>query len=260
MVLIASRDPHKFLAERFGQTVLAFRVQRALRWYRAGKTLQLDKDRTSGFGLPKPVGAAPCGSRKRGSRCRSRPARSDDWMVADMIVDTLPNQIVRYPDPRLRTKCAPIEDFDESLAALAERMLELMHAEHGVGLAGPQVGVGRQIFVCNPTGELADDRVFVNPELFDLVGAIEAEEGCLSIPDVHVIVRRARRCKMRAFDVAGTEIVCEAEDLLARIFQHETAHLNGGLIIDMMNAADKIANKKPLVELEAKYRKTIELK
>jgi len=172
-----------------------------------------------------------------------------------MIVDTLPTEIVRYPDPRLRRKCAPIEVFDESLAALARRMLELMHAGQGIGLAGPQVGIGRRIFVCNHTGEPGDDRVFVNPELSDLVGAAEAEEGCLSIPDVHVIVRRAKRCKIRAFDATGAEVVCDGEDLIARIFQHETAHLDGGLIVDMMNGADKIANKKALTELEAKYRK-----
>jgi len=172
-----------------------------------------------------------------------------------MIVDTLPTVIVRYPDPCLRRKCAPIEDFDESLAALAKRMLELMHAGQGVGLAGPQVGVCRRIFVCNPTGEPADDQVFVNPELFDLVGSAEAEEGCLSLPDIHVTVRRAKRCKIRAFDVTGAEFVVEGENLAARIFQHETAHLDGGLIIDMMNVADKIANKKALAELEAQYRK-----
>jgi peptide deformylase len=172
-----------------------------------------------------------------------------------MIVDTLPTEIVRYPDPRLRRKCAPIEDFDESLAALAERMLELMHAGQGIGLAGPQVGVCRRIFVCNHSGEPGDDRVFVNPELFDLVGTAEAEEGCLSLPDVHVTIRRAKRCKIRAFDVTGVKLVCEGEDLTARIFQHETAHLDGGLIIDMMNGADKIANKRALAELEAKYGK-----
>jgi len=177
-----------------------------------------------------------------------------------MIVDTLPNQIVRYPDPRLRTKCAPVEDFDESLTALADRMLELMHAGNGVGLAGPQVGICRRIFVCNPTGEPDDDRIFVNPELSDLIGAVEAEEGCLSIPDVHVTVRRAKRCKIRAFDVTGAEVVCEGEDLLARIFQHEASHLDGGLIIDMMNGADKIVNKKIIADLEAQYHKSAKRK
>lgn len=173
-----------------------------------------------------------------------------------MLTDTLPNRIVRYPDPRLRTKSTPIDDFDESLAALAKRMLEIMHASNGVGLAGPQVGICRRIFVCNPTGEPDDDRIFVNPELSDLVGTIEAEEGCLSVPDVHATVRRAKRCKIRAFDLTGKEFTCDGEDLLARIFQHEMAHLDGGLIIDMMNGADKIANKKTIVELEAQYRQS----
>lgn len=177
-----------------------------------------------------------------------------------MIVDALPNQIVLYPDPCLRAKCMPIKDFDESLAALAERMLELMHAGNGVGLAGPQVGVCRRIFVCNPTGKPADDRVFINPELFDLVGTAEAEEGCLSIPDVHITIRRAKRCTIQAFDVTGAEIAYEAEDLAARIFQHETAHLEGGLIIDMMNGTDKIANKKPIADLEAQYRRAVKQK
>jgi len=173
-----------------------------------------------------------------------------------MIAETLPDQIIRYPDPCLRKKCKPIEEFDASLASLADRMLELMHAGQGVGLAGPQVGICRRIFVCNPTGKPTDDRVFVNPELFDLVGAAEAEEGCLSIPDVHITVRRAKRCTIRALDVTGAEIICDAEDLIARIFQHETAHLDGGLILDMMNGADRIANKRVITDLEAQYRKT----
>lgn len=172
-----------------------------------------------------------------------------------MPVETLPSQIVHYPDPRLRKKCVSIEQFDHSVAALAERMLQIMHEGRGVGLAGPQVGVCRRIFTCNPTGEPEDDLVLINPELSDLTGAAEAEEGCLSIPDVLVTVRRAQRCCLRAFDVHGQPIELQAEDLLARIFQHETDHLDGRLIIDMMNGTDRIANKKRLAELEARYRR-----
>ena len=73
-----------------------------------------------------------------------------------MVVGTLPTRIVKYPDPRLRKKSAPIEEFGDSVAALAQRMLELMHACRGVGLAAPQVGISRRIIVCNPTGEPAD--------------------------------------------------------------------------------------------------------
>lgn len=173
-----------------------------------------------------------------------------------MIVDTLPTQIVRYPDPQLRRKCEPIEVFDESLAALAGRMLELMKSGRGLGLAGPQVGVCRRIFVCNPTGEPEDDQVYVNPELSDLLGATEAEEGCLSLPEVNVMMRRARRCRIKAFDVTGQPIEAEGQDLPARIWQHETDHLDGGLIIDRMNATDRIANKKTLAQLEADYHQS----
>lgn len=171
-----------------------------------------------------------------------------------MIVDTLPENIVRYPDPRLRCRCEPIDVFGEALAALAERMLELMKREGGVGLAGPQVGLARRIFVCNPTGERADDHIYVNPELRDLTGLIEAEEGCLSLPDVRVLVRRARQCRIRAFDVTGQPIEQIGEGLLARIWQHETAHLEGQLILDNMNPTDQIANKKAVTQLEADYR------
>lgn len=172
-----------------------------------------------------------------------------------MSVDVLPDRIVRYPDPRLRRRCRPVEEFDASLALLVQRMLELMKRENGVGLAGPQVGVCRRLFVCNPSGRPDDDHVYVNPELSEMTGVMEAEEGCLSLPEVRVLVRRAKRCRIRAYDVTGRPIDQTAEDLLARIWQHETAHLDGGLIIDSMNATDKIANKKTIAQLEANYRK-----
>lgn len=167
----------------------------------------------------------------------------------------LPTCIIHYPDPRLREKCAPVEAFDEPLAELAGRMLELMHEHRGVGLAGPQVGVCRRVFVCNPSGEPGDDRVYVNPELSDLVGSVEAEEGCLSIPEVRVIVRRARQCKLKARDLKGQPVEVGASDLIARIFQHETDHLNGRLIVDRMDATDKLVNKKQIAQLESDYKK-----
>lgn len=172
-----------------------------------------------------------------------------------MSSDALPKSIVLYPDPRLRQKCSPVREFDRSLAALAERMLELMETHRGVGLAGPQVGATRRLFVCSPTGERADARVYVNPVLSNLTGAVEGEEGCLSIPEVRVVVRRAKRCTIQAFDVDGKPFEETAEDLLARIWQHETDHLDGRLIIDRMDASDKIANKKQIAHLEATFRK-----
>jgi len=163
------------------------------------------------------------------------------------------NKIVRYPDPRLREKCASIQDFDGSLASLAEQMLEIMKGNNGVGLAGPQFGVTKRIFVCNPTGRPEDDHVYINPILSDLSGSEESEEGCLSLPDVRVNVRRAKHCKICAQDITGKPLEEEAEGLLARIWQHETDHLEGTLIIDRMNSTDRIANKRVLTQLEAEF-------
>jgi peptide deformylase len=174
-----------------------------------------------------------------------------------MLVKELPRWIVTYPDPRLRKKSAPVREgeFDESLAALADRMLELMAASRGVGLAAPQVGINRRIFVCNPTGEPGDNHVYVNPVLSDLTGLEACEEGCLSVPEVRVMIRRAKRCRIKAQDVHGNPIEDEAEELLARIWQHETDHLDGRLILDRMNPSEKIANKRLIAQLEAGYGK-----
>ncbi|MBI4578148.1 MAG: peptide deformylase [Planctomycetes bacterium] len=173
-----------------------------------------------------------------------------------MAANPLPTRIDNNPDPRLRQVCEPITKFDDRLAALAQRMIELMRQGNGVGLAGPQIGVCRRIFVSNPTGEPADSLVFVNPELVDLTGSVEAEEGCLSLPDIRVVMRRARRCRIRARHVTGEPFEMEAENLLARIWQHETDHLDGRLIIDRMNPTDRIANRKKIAELEAAYART----
>lgn len=168
---------------------------------------------------------------------------------------SLPSRIIKYPDPRLRETCAPVTEFDDELAALADRLLQLMREGNGVGLAAPQTGVCRRLFVCNPTGEPGDDCVVINPEFLELTGKVEAEEGCLSLPDIRVVMRRARRCRIRYQDVTGKAIECEAEGLLARIWQHETDHLDGRLIIDRMDDTDRIANRKKIVQLESDYKK-----
>lgn len=172
-----------------------------------------------------------------------------------MAANSLPTRIIEYPDPRLRRKAAPVGVFDANLEELVKRMLELMHAEHGVGLAAPQVGVSRRLFVYNSTGEPKDDAVLVNPELMDLTDLVEAEEGCLSVPNVRVNIRRARRCRLRGQDLSGRPVELVGEGLVARIWQHEMDHLDGKLIVDRMDGADKIANRKAISDLEARYRR-----
>src|SRR5258705_8968063 len=131
--------------------------------------------------------------------------------------------IIHYPDPRLRKKSQPVTVFDDTLRQVAGRMIELMRAEKGVGLAAPQVGLNIRMFVANPTGKPEDDRVYVNPELCDLEGAEESEEGCLSLPEIRVNVTRATVSgRMRAQDLSGQPFEQGAEGFLTRVWQHET--------------------------------------
>jgi len=164
--------------------------------------------------------------------------------------------LVYYPDPRLRKMCAQVERFDAPLCDLVADMLELMVAKRGVGLAAPQVGVLRRFFVCNVTGEPADSRVYINPEIVHMAGVTEAEEGCLSIPNVNVPVRRAMKCTIRARNLEGDLFEEIAEGLLARVWQHETDHLDGVLILDRTSDAEKLAIRRTLKELERKHRPT----
>ena len=161
--------------------------------------------------------------------------------------------IVKYPDPRLRQVCTPIVEFGDDLRRLTERMLQLMNDRNGVGLAGPQVGVMQRLFVCNHTGEPGDNQILINPQLSNLEGAAEGEEGCLSIPDVLVPIRRAQSCTIEAQDVEGNPFQLAGQDLQARVWQHEYDHLQGKLILDYMNEASRISNRRIIKQLEASF-------
>lgn len=163
-------------------------------------------------------------------------------------------RIVNYPAPILLKIAAPVETFDSQLAALARRMFELMRQEQGVGLAAPQVGIGLRMFVCNPTGEPDDDAVIVNPHLVETNGAEEADEGCLSLPEVTVNVRRAKSVVLDAKDLHGSDVRLATEDLPARIWQHEVDHLDGKLILDYMSPSDEIANRRAIKQLKEDYK------
>ena len=168
-------------------------------------------------------------------------------------IDVEKLSIVHYPHPVLRKVCQPVEQFDDQLRRLAARMLELMHLGRGIGLAAPQVGLTWRLFVCSHTGEPGDDLVLVNPELSDLTGVGEREEGCLSLPGVGVPVRRATSVVIRACDLEGNPFERQGTDLAARVWQHEYDHLDGRLIVDYMSEASKITNRRILKQLQADY-------
>lgn len=166
-------------------------------------------------------------------------------------------KVIHYPDPRLRKISARVEQFDDRLKQLAGRMLELMREHKGVGLAAPQVGENIRLFVVNPTGTDGDDRVYINPELSDPGDdEEEAEEGCLSLPEIRTNVWRTKKLRIDAQDLDGKPFHDVQSGFIARIWQHEFDHLNGTMIIDRMNMLAKLGAKKQLKELEAEYART----
>jgi len=163
--------------------------------------------------------------------------------------------IIEYPEPVLRAVCTPIESHGDWLEALGRRMIELMQAVRGVGLAAPQVGLPWRVFVIAALEENGPSRIFVNPELSDLSGREQADEGCLSLPDVSVPIDRATRATVAACDPTGQRFQMTAEGLLARIWQHENDHLDGKLIIDYMDTQAELVNRRILKALKATYDK-----
>lgn len=168
-------------------------------------------------------------------------------------------KLIRYPDPRLKKRSQPVEQFDEGLKALAARMLELMREHRGVGLAAPQVGINLRLFVMNHSGQPEDDRIYVNPELFDPAEEEEDEEGCLSLPGITAQVLRSGFLRLKAQDVEGNPVEAAETGFIARIWQHETDHLNGVLITDRMGPVAKMAARRQLKELEQEFESPAKL-
>jgi len=146
--------------------------------------------------------------------------------------------ILTYPDKRLREPGRTVEQFDEALDALIDDMAETMYAAPGVGLAAPQIGVSKRLFiidVATDEDEPSDLRVFINPEIVAAEGETTFNEGCLSFPGVREDIDRAERVTVRALDKDGKPFELEADGLLAIAIQHENDHLDGKLMIDHLS-------------------------
>jgi peptide deformylase len=174
-------------------------------------------------------------------------------MMANTMTEEL--KIILYPDPRLKKMSEPVTDFDARLHDIVVQMFKLMRESHGVGLAAPQVGVNLRLFVMNPSGEAGDDQVYINPVLSEPAGQEEAEEGCLSLPDIRVKVNRNKIITMHAQDLEGQAFQQSANGFIPRVWQHEFDHLNGILLTDRMGPVAKMTHRKRLKELEELYRK-----
>ena len=141
--------------------------------------------------------------------------------------------ILMHPDDRLNQIAIPISEIDDKIKQLAKDMLATMKANHGVGLAGPQVGVNRRIFVAQePNGP---PLCFINPEIVDQRGSRIDNVGCLSFPGTYLIIARPTWIRVSMLGLDGVKKDYIAEDLLARIVSHEIEHLDGKTLHNYMN-------------------------
>lgn len=161
-------------------------------------------------------------------------------------------RITKLGEEILRQKAEPVkpEEINDELRAFLNEMFEAMIAADGVGLAGPQAGISRRLFVV-----IADDdvrRVFINPQIIATSAeTVDYEEGCLSVPQVYESISRPKKVTVQAFNENGKPFTLEADGLLARVIQHENDHLDGILFIDR---GDKEFARKT----EAQFKKRLE--
>ena len=155
-------------------------------------------------------------------------------------------KILEYPDPRLRTKAKPILDFGEALQTQIENMFETMYAAPGIGLASTQVDFHQQLFVLDVSENKDEPLVFINPEIIELRGVEEMEEGCLSFPGVYANVERADSITVKALDRTGKSFQMDADELLAVCIQHELDHLQGKLFVDYLSSLKRQRIRKRL--------------
>ena len=141
-------------------------------------------------------------------------------------------QIRTYGDPVLKSKAAEVVDIDGKVARLVDDMFAVLYeSDSGIGLAAPQIGVQKKIFVW----EMEDGpQVVINPVIAESSGEWTYDEGCLSIPGLYVEMVRPKEVLMKGWSLDGEEITFEADELAARLFQHEIDHLDGVLMFDRM--------------------------
>ncbi|PHX93748.1 MAG: peptide deformylase [Acidimicrobium sp.] len=136
-----------------------------------------------------------------------------------------------FGDPVLKTCAAEITNIDSKLIKLTDEMFEVMYQAPGLGLAAPQIGVQKQLFVYDVDDE---QQVLINPKIIESSGEWVYDEGCLSIPGLYVEMLRPKLVLVEATNLDGNTIQIEADELLARLFQHEIDHLQGVLMFERM--------------------------
>jgi peptide deformylase len=158
--------------------------------------------------------------------------------------------ILEYPDPRLRNKAKPVEQFDDTLRTLVDNMFDTMYEAPGIGLAASQVNIHRRIIVIDISEKCDEPRVFINPTLSLGPGTLETDEGCLSVPGFYETVSRAENIVVNAFDQHGAPFELAAQGLLAVCIQHECDHLLGKMFVDYLSRMKQQRIRQKLAKLK----------
>ncbi len=161
-------------------------------------------------------------------------------------------EILHYPNPVLLTPGEAVTEFDENLQKLVNDMFETMYAAPGVGLAAPQVGVSKRLFVmdCSVGKDPSQRIVLINPEVLRVEGEQDGEEGCLSFPGIFFPVKRDFRAVVRAHDVDGNLFEVDGMELTARCMLHETDHCDGIVFIDKTTILKRELVKRKIRRLQ----------
>ncbi len=162
---------------------------------------------------------------------------------------------VIWPDPRLREPTVAITEVDDSVRELYRDLCDSMYAENGLGMAAPQIGDNRKMFIVEPklAGRAETDPpvCLMNPEVVWTSDDVQdSEEGCLSFPDIYIKVKRPMRAKVRAMGLDGKTFEIEGEALMARCLLHENDHLTGKLLVDFVGPLKRQMIKKKLQKVK----------
>jgi len=159
--------------------------------------------------------------------------------------------ILHFPDARLRNIAKPVEQVGDSMRKLIDDMFETMYEAPGIGLAAVQVNQPHRVIVVDISEERNQPFALVNPEILEMQGEEEMDEGCLSVPGVYEKVQRAERVRVRALDRDGSPLELDVDGLLAVCIQHEIDHLDGKLFVDYLSNLKRQRIRKKL-EKEAR--------
>ncbi len=166
------------------------------------------------------------------------------------MIDIEKCQITRYPAGVLGRRAESVEEINDDIRRLVDKMYDIMLKNKGVGLAAPQVGLSLRLFIISLDGSRDNVKAYVNPTI-NPTGELEGiDEGCLSVPGIYTKIRRYKKCEVTATDLDGNEFTEQAEGLYARALQHEYDHLEGITVVNRMGQAARIVHRRQLKKLE----------